>query len=86
MSCMRCDRCSGIVDTDFDLESLYVTGFDCLCEGCRDQDERYEAPRREPAGLDAFIAECIAADPRYSCKKCDWDVDGCSPCEAHAEA
>lgn len=37
MSCMRCDKCSEIVDTDFDTESLYITGWDCLCESCRER-------------------------------------------------
>ena len=33
---MRCDHCSEAVDTDEDLESLYVKGRDCLCLSCRE--------------------------------------------------
>lgn len=88
MSCMRCDKCSGIVDTDFDPDSLYVSGRDCLCKWCRDgaaPDEDEGRPRRMPPNIDALIAAEMAADPRYGCKECDWDVDGCSPCEQHAD-
>lgn len=37
MSCMRCDCCSEIVDTDVDPDSLYVKNRECLCKGCRDE-------------------------------------------------
>jgi len=36
MSMMHCDHCSELVDTDMDLESLYVKGRDCLCQSCRE--------------------------------------------------
>lgn len=89
MSCMRCDKCSGIVDTDFDPDSLYVNGRDCLCKWCRNSDNEpseFEGGQRPmPANIDAMIAEHVAADPRYGCKECDWDVDGCRPCEQHAD-
>lgn len=89
MSIDRCQRCGDLVDTDDEPEA-YVQIADmrkreewiCLC--ARHREER-EDERQEPAGLDAFIAQCIAADPRYSCNKCDWDVDGCSPCPTHAD-
>lgn len=39
MSYMKCDQCGMVVDTDFDLESLYITNHDCLCLSCRGEDE-----------------------------------------------
>lgn len=37
MSCMRCNGCARIVDTDFDGDSLYVKDGECWCEFCRDR-------------------------------------------------
>lgn len=39
MSCMRCCKCERIVDTDEDLDSLYVIEAkdDCVCQWCRDE-------------------------------------------------
>lgn len=89
MSAMLCDQCTGLVDTDRDPDSLYVQGRECLCKGCRndgDEPSEFEEPRRAmPENIDSLIAECLAADPRYSCDKCDWDVDGCSPCAEHKD-
>lgn len=89
MSIDRCQKCGDLVDTDAEPEAYVQIGnmrnheeHICLCR--RHREER-EAEREEPAGLDKFIADCIAADPRYSCKECDWDVDGCSPCEEHGD-
>ncbi len=46
MSVMRCDHCSRLVDTDTDLESLYVEGRDCLCQWCREKmDEPSEGEK-----------------------------------------
>lgn len=91
MSAMCCEFCRRLVDTDFDPDSLYVRDHDgeCVCRSCRnDRDLRTEFDgdnRQPPANLDAMIAAEIAADPRHGCPDCDWDVDGCSPCEAHAD-
>ena len=41
--------------------------------------------RRAQARELSPLARQIAADPRYSCAKCDWDDGGCSSCEEHAE-
>ena len=89
MSIDRCSRCGDLVDTDDEPES-YVQIADmrkreewiCLC---RHHREQYEDERSEPADLDTLIAGVIASDPRYGCKSCDWDVDGCSPCPAHTD-
>ena len=89
MSMMRCDLCDNLIDTDTDVE-CFVEGnpSGCFCKGCRNQAEE-EAERGRsrpmPANIDSMIADAIAADPRYSCDKCDWDVDGCSPCEEHVD-
>lgn len=49
MSCMRCDSCGVIVDTDFDADSLYVSGAECLCKWCRYEENRpSEFERPEP--------------------------------------
>ena len=91
MSIDRCSRCGGLVDTDNEPEA-YVQIADmrkreewiCLCRRHREQwEEEHDAP--EPPDLDSKIAAFIAANPQYSCSKCDWDVDGCTPCEAHAD-
>ncbi len=37
MSCMLCDCCGNLVDTDADPDSLYVPQRACLCHGCRDE-------------------------------------------------
>lgn len=39
MSLMRCNYCERVVDTDEDLESLYVTDGQCVCEHCREEDD-----------------------------------------------
>jgi hypothetical protein len=44
VSMMRCDHCESVVDTDEDLESLYVLGYACMCEACR---ELMESEREE---------------------------------------
>lgn len=35
MSCLLCDNCDNLVDTDYDVESLYVPHRECLCLNCR---------------------------------------------------
>lgn len=39
MSMMLCCKCSGLVDTDEDCDSLYVRGYPdkCVCRSCRDE-------------------------------------------------
>lgn len=39
MSMMCCDECGAFVDTDDDLDSLYVVDHDndCICEHCREK-------------------------------------------------
>lgn len=39
MSMMLCTRCDGHVDTDEDLDSLYVKDGECICEHCRDEKD-----------------------------------------------
>jgi hypothetical protein len=39
MSCMLCNRCERLVDTDEDLDSLYVTDGQCVCEHCRTDED-----------------------------------------------
>lgn len=36
MSCLFCDNCEQLTDTDDDPDSLYVPGWECLCKWCRD--------------------------------------------------
>ncbi len=88
MSIDRCSRCDDLVDTDAEPEAYVQIAnmrnreeYICLCRGCR---ERYEDERDEDCRQDR-IADYIAADPRYGCKNCDWDVDGCAPCHEHAD-
>lgn len=92
MSIDRCSRCGDLVDTDNEPEA-YVQIADmrhseewiCLCHRHREEHEEAETVQPPmPANIDAVIAAEIASDPRYSCKNCDWDVDGCLPCEEHA--
>jgi hypothetical protein len=93
MSIDRCSGCSALVDTDNEPEAYVEIGnmraqteTKCLCGVCRAlREEELEDLRTEPPGLGAFIAECMAADPRIGCDDCDWDVDGCSPCEKHED-
>lgn len=93
MSVDRCAKCGDLVDTDAEPEAYVEVGnmraqteTVCLCRECRARaEEEHEHRRTEPPGLDAFIAECLAADPRYGCDKCDWDVDGCRPCAEHED-
>jgi len=89
MSIDRCVRCGDLVDTDAEPESYVQIGdmkrseeWVCMCQHHR---EEYEERFQEPGDLDERIAAEIAADPRYNCKKCDWDVDGCTPCEEHSD-
>lgn len=89
MSVDRCSKCGDLVDTDNEPEAYVQIGdmrrteeWICLCRHHREEREHY---RQEPPGLDAFIAEQLASDPRYGCDKCDWDVDGCSPCPEHED-
>jgi hypothetical protein len=87
MSMIRCDLCENLIDSDDDPE-CFVEGnpSGCFCKSCRDQAEEAERKSRPmPANIDALIAEHIASDPTYSCDKCDWDVDGCTPCPEHAD-
>lgn len=88
MSTIRCDLCETLIDSDAD-PACFVEGnpSGCFCRPCRDQaeEEAERAPRPMPVNIDTMIAEHIAADPRYSCDQCDWDVAGCSPCAQHAE-
>lgn len=90
MSMIRCDLCENLIDSDDD-PACFVEGnpSGCFCESCRAEAEAEAeakpAQRPMPANIDAMIAEHIASDPRYSCDKCDWDVDGCSPCEQHED-
>ncbi len=94
MSIDRCSRCGDLVDTDADCEAYVEVTADvkgnpdyiCLCPSCREQWELEHPEPPYPADLDARIAAQIAADPRYGCEKCDWDVDGCSPCPEHADS
>lgn len=37
MSMTRCDSCSGLIDSDEDVECYYHTEGKCLCEWCRDE-------------------------------------------------
>lgn len=39
MSVARCERCSRSVDTDYDLDSLYVINGQCICEHCRTEED-----------------------------------------------
>lgn len=40
MSCMKCDRCERLVNTDEDPDSLYYKGHECLCKYCvKDNDK-----------------------------------------------
>lgn len=89
MSIDRCQRCGDLVDTDEEPEAYVQIGnmrnqeeYVCLCRRHREQREEEREP---PANLDAMIAAAEAADPRRGCDKCDWDVDGCSPCPEHAD-
>lgn len=41
MSCMRCDSCGTIIDTDYNVEAI-VTWEPCTCETCFEGMERYE--------------------------------------------
>lgn len=92
MSIDRCSRCGDLVDTDNEPEA-YVQIADgrkreewvCLCSRHREEREDDQPSRPMPANIDAMIAQEIAADPRYGCKNCDWDVGGCSPCAEHAD-
>lgn len=88
MSMIRCDLCESLIDSDDDPE-CFVEGnpSGCFCKSCRDQAEQEteRKPKPMPANIDSMIAEAIAADPRYGCKECDWDVDGCNPCAKHAD-
>ncbi len=46
MSCMLCDVCGSLTDTDADPDSLYVPKRACLCAGCReelDEPSEFEA-------------------------------------------
>jgi hypothetical protein len=38
---MLCNKCSTVVDTDDDGDSLYVIGYDdkCVCEECREEHD-----------------------------------------------
>jgi hypothetical protein len=36
---MRCSRCCEAVDTDYDLDSLYVIDGQCICEHCRTEED-----------------------------------------------
>lgn len=91
MSIDRCQRCGDLVDTDDEPEA-YVQIADmrkreewiCLCRHHREEREERQEPNYPP-NIDALIAEEMASDPRYGCAVCDWDVDGCSPCAAHAD-
>lgn len=93
MSIDRCANCGDLVDTDAEPEAYVEIGnmraqieTRCLCRDCREACmNEMENRRAEPPGLDAFIEQQIAADPRRTCKDCDWDVDGCSPCEEHQD-
>ncbi len=42
MSCLRCDGCSRIIDTDFDVESYQEKTDRWLCEWCREELEEEE--------------------------------------------
>lgn len=94
MSIDRCRECGTLVDTDNEPESYVQIGnmrnheeYICLCRSHREERERDE-PRQSrpmPDNIDALIAEELAADPRYNCDECDWDVDGCSPCPKHED-
>lgn len=47
MSMMICSQCNIIVDTDLDCDSLYIPGFHCVCEACRDRlnlEPEYDDP------------------------------------------
>jgi hypothetical protein len=85
---IRCDLCEALIDSDAD-PACFVEGnpSGCFCKVCRDaaEEEFERKPRPMPANIDSLIAEEIASDPRYSCKDCDWDVDGCNPCSAHVD-
>ncbi len=92
MSIDRCSRCGDLVDTDAEPEAYVQIAnmrnreeYICLCRGCREQWELEHQEPPYPSDLDARIAAQIAADPRYGCEKCDWDVDGCAPCPEHAD-
>jgi len=101
MSMIRCEGHSGLcidlIDSDADPDCFVEVGnmrrMDrtlVLCHACRDHREERELdePRQSrpmPSNIDAMIADELASDPRYTCKSCDWDVDGCSPCAEHAD-
>lgn len=93
MSVDRCSKCGALVDTDDEPEAYVEVGnmrsqtsTICLCQTCRERyEDAQENKRTEPPDLDERIAAEIAADPRYNCENCDWDVDGCSPCPEHSE-
>ena len=66
MSIMRCDHCSGLIDTDFDVEAFTVDESGrygegpCLCESCRTSYYCKDCGER-PANCDDDCHECLAA-------------------------
>ena len=39
MSCLHCDRCSRLIDSDYDLDCFVNDGDYIVCETCRDRME-----------------------------------------------